>query len=165
MIRSRGEIINIQGDVARLGLSSNQALPSLGTLANDIRSIFLILALARKGKLVLWLAIRNLVDAKPFVSGAQQTRKVALDIFNVVELGCERVVDVNDDDLPVGLFLVEQGHHTQDLDLLHLAGLGNELANFADVERIVVTFGLCFWMDDIGVFPGLAHVRRENDIH
>lgn len=81
---------------------------------------------------------------------------MALNILNVVELRGKRVVDINDDDLPVGLFLIEQGHHTKNLDLLDLTGVANKLTNLADIERIVVTLGLGLGVDDVGVFPGLS---------
>ncbi len=45
--------------------------------------------------------------------GPQKARQVALDILDVVELGGERIVDVNNDDLPVGLVLIKQGHDAQ----------------------------------------------------
>lgn len=80
---------------------------------------------------------------------------MALNILDVVELSGKRVVDINDDDLPVGLFLIEQSHHTKNLDLLDLTGVANKLTNLADIERIVVTLGLGLGVDDVGVFPGL----------
>lgn len=83
---------------------------------------------------------------------------MAFDILDVIELGSKRVVDVDDDDLPVGLLLVEQGHDAEDLDLLDLAGVADELADLADVERVVVSLGLGLGVDDIGVFPGLFGV-------
>ena len=82
-------------------------------------------------------------------------RSVTLNILDVVQARSERVVDVDDNDLPVSLALVEQSHDTEDLDLDHLTGLGDKLTNLADVERVVVSLGLGLWVDDIGVFPGL----------
>lgn len=105
--------------------------------------------------MVLGLSIRDLVDTEPFVGGSQEAWEVALDILNVVELGGERVVDIDDDDLPVGLFLIEESHDTQDLDLLDLASITNQFTDFADIERIVIALGLGLWVNDIGVFPGL----------
>jgi hypothetical protein len=58
---------------------------------------------------------------------------VALDVLDVVELRSEGVVDVNDDNLPVGLSLVEESHDAEDLDLLDLARVAYGLANLADV--------------------------------
>lgn len=84
---------------------------------------------------------------------------MALNIFNVVELRSKGVVNVNDNDLPVGLFLIEQSHHTENLDLLDLTGVADELTNLADVERVVVTLGLGLGVDGIRVFPGLEKVR------
>jgi hypothetical protein len=80
---------------------------------------------------------------------------VTLNILNVVELGGKRVVDVDDNDLPVGLLLVEKGHDTEDLDLLNLASVTDELADLADVKRVVVTLGLGLGVNDVGVLPGL----------
>ena len=80
---------------------------------------------------------------------------MTLDVLDVVELGSERVVDVNDHDLPVGLFLVEESHHAENFNLLDLAGLGDELTNFADVERVVIALGLGLGVNDVGIFPGL----------
>jgi hypothetical protein len=73
-----------------------------------------------------------------------------------VELGSQRVVDINDNDLPVGLLLVNQGHNTQNLDLLDLTRVADQLTNLADVERIVVTLGLGLGVDRVGVLPGLV---------
>ena len=80
---------------------------------------------------------------------------MTLNILNVVELGGKRVVHVNDNDLPVGLFFVQEGHDTEDLDLLDLTGVADEFTDFANVQWVVVTLGLGFGVDDIGVFPGL----------
>ena len=120
------------------------------------KNLRLVLALAREGELVLGLAVRDLVDAEPLIGGAEKAREVALDILNVVELGSKRVIDVNDNDLPVSLLLVEKGHDTEDLDLLDLARVADKLANLADVERIVVTLGLGLGVDRVGVLPGLS---------
>lgn len=44
---------------------------------------YLVLGFAAEGENVLRLAIRNLVDAEPLISGADQTRQVLLNILNV----------------------------------------------------------------------------------
>lgn len=80
---------------------------------------------------------------------------MALDVLDVVQLRGKGVVDVNDNDLPVSLLLVEKGHDTEDLDLLDLAGVANKLTDLADIERVVVTLGLGLGVDGVGVFPGL----------
>lgn len=85
---------------------------------------------------------------------------MALDILNVVELGSKGIVDVNDNDLPVSLLLVEKGHDTEDLDLLDLARVADKLANLADVERVVVTLGLGLGVNRVGILPGLS----RNDV-
>jgi hypothetical protein len=144
-----------KADSARLGLASDQALPSIAALVNDLLGILLVLALATECELVLGLSIWDLVDAEPLVGGAQKTRQMTLDILDVVELGGKRVIDVDDNDLPVSFLLIEKSHDTKDLDLFDLASVSNNLADLAHVERVVVAFGLGLGMNDVGVFPGL----------
>lgn len=121
----------------------------------------LVLALAGEGELVLGLAIGDLVDTEPLVGSTEKAREVTLNVLNVVELRSQRVVDVDDNDLPVGLLLVQQGHHTEHLDLLDLTGVADELADLADVQRVVVTLGLGLRVDNVGVLPGLGKVSHE----
>lgn len=167
--------LDLRGDAARLDLASNEALPGLSTLADDVHGVAvmllakssskiltvgrghirLVLALASKGELVLGLAVRDLVDTEPLVGGTEEAGQVALNVLDVVELKGQRVVHVNDNDLPVSLLLVEKGHDTEDLDLLDLAGEANKLADLADIERVVVTLGLGLGVNGVGVLPGL----------
>jgi len=79
-----------------------------------------------------------------------------LDVFNVVQLRGEGVVDVDDDDLPVGLALIEERHDAEDLDLLDLANVADLLADLADIEGIVVSSRLGLGMGCGWVFPGLS---------
>ena len=156
---------NLRGNAAGGGLARDELLPGLAALADDVHGVLLVLALAGEGELVLGLAVGDLVDAEPLVGGAQQARQVALDVLDVVELGSQRVVDVNDDDLPVGLLLVQQRHDAEHLDLLDLADVADQLADLAHVERVVVALGLGLGVDRVGVLPGLlqlATTRRES---
>jgi hypothetical protein len=131
-------------------LASDQTLPGITAFADDLLGILLVLAFTAEGELVLRLAIWDLVDTEPFVRCSEKAWKMTLDIFNVVQLGRKRVVDlyrvsgmslwkhivttdVNDNNLPVGFFFVEQCHHTEDLDLLHLASIANQFADLADI--------------------------------
>jgi hypothetical protein len=139
-------------------LASGKLLPGLGALADNVHGVLLVLALAGEGKLVLGLAIGDLVDAEPLVGGAEEAGQVALNVLDVVELGGQRVVHVDNHDLPVGLTLVEQGHDTEHLDLDDLSGLVDKLADLADVERVVVALGLGLLVGDIGVLPRLQLV-------
>ena len=81
---------------------------------------------------------------------------MALDILDVVELGSKRVVDIDDNDLPVSLLLVEKGHDTEDLDLLDLTRVADKLTDLANIERVVVTLGLGLGVDGVRVLPGLG---------
>ena len=147
--------LNLHRNITLGGLAGDETLPSLGALADDVHGVLLVLALAGEGELVLRLAIGNLIDAEPLVGGAEKTGQVTLDILDVVELGGQGVVHVDDDDLPVRLTLVEQSHDTEDLDLDDISGLVDELANLAHVERVVVAVGLGLGVRDVGVLPGL----------
>lgn len=147
-------------DVTGGGLAGDELLPGIGTLVDDLLGVLLVLALAGEGELVLGLSVGDLVDAEPLVGGTQETGKVTLDILNVVQLSGERVVDVDDNDLPVSLLLVDQGHDTENLDLLDLTGVADKLTDLANVERVVITLGLGLGVDRVGVLPGLY--RRVN---
>lgn len=142
-------------DLALWCLARNELLPSLSAFPHDVHSILAVLALAGESELVLWLAVWDLVDAEPLVGGTEETWKMTLDVLDIVKTRCERVIYIDDDDLPVGLTLVKESHDTEDLDLLDLTDLGDELADLADVQRVVVTLLLGLWVCDVGVFPSL----------
>ena len=118
-------------------------------------NLLLVLALSSESELVLGLSIWDLVDTEPLIGGPQQTRQVSLDVFNIVELWCQRVVDIDYDNLPVGLLLVEQSHDTKDLDLLDLTRVSDQLADLTDIQWVVVALGFGLGVDDVGVLPGL----------
>ena len=92
---------------------------------------------------------------EPLVGSTDETGKMTLNVLDVVQLGCERILDIDDDDLPVGLTFVEQSHDAENLDLLDLANIADLLANLADIERIVVATSLSFSVRLRGVFPSL----------
>jgi hypothetical protein len=149
--------MNSRRDITWLGFASDEFLPSLSTLANDIGSVLLVLALAGECKLVLWLSVWDFVDSEPLICGPQETWEVSLNILNIVELWCQWVVNINDNDLPVSLLLIEKSHNTKDLDLLDLSWVANKLTNFANIQWVVVSLGLGLRVDDVGVFPCLQH--------
>jgi hypothetical protein len=94
--------------------------------------------LAVLGEAVRRLARRDLVDAEPVARGLQQAGHVRLDVVDVVELGGQRVVDVDGDDLPVALALVDEADGAQDFDLDDRAALVDARADLAHVQWIVV---------------------------
>ncbi|KAH3663826.1 hypothetical protein OGAPHI_005229 [Ogataea philodendri] len=162
--RSRGQSGVGELDVLDSGLASNQFLPGSTALSNDLLGVLLVLALTRECKLVLWLSVRNLVDSEPLVGGSEQAWKVFLDILNVVQLGGQWVVDVDDNDLPVGLTFVQQSHDTKNLDLLDLARVGNVLTDLTNVQWIVVSGSPCFWVGHSWVLPGLRESTVVVDV-
>jgi len=145
-----------QRDAGPVTLAQDEALPGFGALTHNVHGVLLVFALAGECKLVLGLAIRDLVDAEPFVGGAQQARQVAFNVLDVVKLGRQRVFNVNDNDFPVCLLLVQQSHHTENLDLLDFTGFSDQLADLAHVQWVVVALGLGLRMNNVGVFPSLV---------
>jgi hypothetical protein len=81
-------------------------------------------------------------EPEPLVRRADETRQVALDVLNIVQLGRERVLDVDNDDLPVGFTLIEEGHDAEDFNLLDLTDITDLLADLADIEGVVVALRL-----------------------
>merc|ERR1719320_2183383 len=65
----------------------------------------------------------NLVNSEPLTRVLQVTRLHLLHVADVVHLVSVWVVDVDGDDLPVGLTLVHHGQNPQHLHLDHLAPL------------------------------------------
>lgn len=104
-----------------------------------------------------------------------------LDVLDVVKLGGEGIVDVDDDDLPISLTLVEESpvdskqeqmisvserlyekwskilhaHDTENLDLLDLSNVSDLLSDLTDVERVVVSSGLGLGVNLGRVLPSL----------
>lgn len=89
---------------------------------------------------------------------------MSLNILNVIELRSQWVVDIDDNDLPVGLLLIEQGHNTENLDLLDLTRVSDQFTNLANVQWIVVTLGLGLWVDNVRVLPSLISNQLVSQI-
>ena len=145
-------------------LTADKLLPRLVGLVDNLDGVLLGLGLTRESKDVLGLSIGDLVDPEPLVGGPDETGQVPLDILNVVQSGSKRVVDVNDNDLPVGLTLIEKSHDSEDLDLLDLANVSNGLTDLTDVQWVIVTLGLGLGVLDVGVFPSLRESTIVPDV-
>lgn len=105
--------------------------------------------------------LTNLVDPEPLVGCADETREMPLDVLDVVKFGGKGVADIDDDDFPVGLALVEESHDAEDFYLLDLADVANLFADFADIKGIVVTLCLGLLVLLVWVFPGLGNESSE----
>ena len=79
--------VNLQADVTLGGLASDELLPGLGALTDNVHGVLLVLALAGEGELVLGLAVGDFVDAEPLVGGTEEAGEMSLDILDIVELG------------------------------------------------------------------------------
>ena len=93
---------------------------------------------------------------EPFISGFDQAGAMLLDIINIVQLASKRIQDIDDDDFPISLALVQKSHDTENLDLLDLADESNTLANFADVKWIVIAQRIGLGMFLGRIFPCLS---------
>lgn len=111
--------------------------------------------------MILWLIIWNLIDTEPFIGGSQKPRQMTFNVFYIINSWCQWIVDVNDDNLPISLFFIKQRHNTEDFDLLDLTRGRDKLANFTDIERIIVSSGFGFGVNDVGVFPGLNSISAD----
>ena len=80
---------------------------------------------------------------------------MSLDIFDVIQLGCERILNIDDYDLPVCFPFIEKSHDTEDFDLLDLPDVTDLFTDFTNIKRIVITNCLCLSMGLRGIFPGL----------
>jgi hypothetical protein len=82
---------------------------------------------------------------------------MTLDILNIVQLGREWVLDVDDEDLPVGLAFIKESHDAEDFDLLDLPYITHLFADLANVQRVVVAVGLGLAMLVSRILPGLPN--------
>lgn len=89
---------------------------------------------------------------------------MTLDILDIVQLGRERVLDVDDEDLPVGLAFVEEGHDAEDFDLLDLPYITHLFANLTDVQWVVVAVGLGLAVLLSRILPSLPKEAKKKDI-
>jgi len=151
-------------DFARGRVAVDEAAPGFVGFMDNLHSVLLVLSLTGEGELVFGLSIGDLVDPEPFVGSSDETRQMTLDVLDVVQLGSERVGNVDDDDFPVGLTLIEESHDTENLDLFNLASVTDLFADLADIERIVVTLGLGLRVRVVGVFPGLRESTVVPDV-
>lgn len=87
----------------RGGLARHQATPGLVGVLDNLEGIGLVLGSTIESKLVLGLAIGDLVDAEPVPGGINESGHVLLNILNVVQLLGQRIVDIDHKDLPVSL--------------------------------------------------------------
>lgn len=84
-----------------------------------------------------------------------RTREVLVYVLNVVDLSSEGIVDVDADNLPVSLALVDHGVGAQNLGHDNLTSVVLDGGDLNSIQRIVVTVGLCVRVLDGGVLPSL----------
>jgi hypothetical protein len=65
----------------------------------------------------LGLSLDRIRRGTGLTGGPDQTGQVTLDILDIVQTRSKGVVDVDNDDLPISLTLVEESHDSEDLDL------------------------------------------------
>lgn len=72
-------------------------------VVDDLGGVGLVLGGTVEGELVGGLAIGLLVVTEPLTGSVDESGEVLLDIGNVVQLVSQGILDINDNDLPVGL--------------------------------------------------------------
>lgn len=123
---------------------------------DNFSRVFLVLGFSRERKRILRLSIGNFVDPEPLICRANQSGQMPLNILDIVQAISERIGDIDDDDLPIGLALVEERHDAEHLDLFDLTNVTHVLANLAHVERVVVALRFRLRVELPRVFPGLS---------
>jgi hypothetical protein len=83
-----------------------------------------------------------LIYPPEFITSPQQSRQMSFHILDVIQFRGKRIIHINRNQFPICFSLVEEGHCSEDLDLLDLAWVTDFFADFADVDGVVVAF--CF---------------------
>jgi hypothetical protein len=108
----------------------------------------------------MWrVLLTNLVDPEPLISSTDQTRQMPLNILDIIKLRRKRVVDIDNDDFPIRLAFIEQGHDAEDLDLLDLTHIPELFADFTNIQGIIVAVGFRLCVDLCWIFPCLPIKR------
>lgn len=76
-------------------------------------------------------------------------------ICDIVHLGSARITDIDDNNLPVGFAVIEEGHCPKDLDSFDLTSIRDLFTYLTSIEGIVVTRVLSVWVNMRGIFPSL----------
>jgi len=79
-------------------------------------------------------------------------------VLDVVELGRERIIDVDSNNFPIRFTFVKKSHCAENLDLFDLAWVAYFFANLAHVNRIIVTLCLGLRMRNSRILPRLPQV-------
>ncbi len=119
---------------------------------------------SQEGEFILGLSLRDFIRPEPRLGAVEESGEQPLYVFNAVQLGRQRIVDVDDNGLPVRLVVVEEGHDPEDFDLLHFASEPDPRSDLAGVDRVVVppSFGLRIEMG--GIFPRLDTGRQHGSV-
>jgi len=142
----------------------DETAPSFVAFVNYLRRVLLVLGFTREGECIFGLSIGDLVDPEPLICGSDETREMPLDILNVVQLWGQGVIDIDYNDLPVGLAFIEEGHDAKNFNLLDLTNVAKLLADLADIQRVVVTASFGLGVGLVGVFPRLRESTIVPDV-
>jgi hypothetical protein len=98
----------------------------------------------------------DFVVLEPIVNRLGDARAGFLDVLDAINVGSDRVFDVNHEDFPVGLTAVVGRYGAQNFGLSDLAKVAWVLPDVEEVDRVVVTGFVGEGVADVGVFPGLG---------
>mmetsp|Transcript_7177 Transcript_7177/g.13208 ORF Transcript_7177/g.13208 Transcript_7177/m.13208 type:complete len:282 (-) Transcript_7177:362-1207(-) len=124
-------------------------------LVNDLQCKVLIQALVVVAKFVLWLSIRHLVVSEPDQYLLQLSWELLLDVSNVVDHASFWVVNVDSDDFPVKLTIVDHRVDSEHLHLVDTSHIQLGASYFDDVDRVVVPSDLAVLVNVSRILPRL----------
>lgn len=134
------------------------------SLSDDVLGKSGVFGFAVEGELVLGFAVRHLVELEPLDRGAQESREELFDVLDVLHLISKRVVDVDSQELPVSLALIDQRQSSEDLHLDDVTTRSHSRANLADVDRVVVAFAPGGLVNMLGPLPRLRQSSIVPDV-
>lgn len=138
-------VSQVQAGLVLVAVAVDELLPLLVTVLRDLQREVAALRLVVERELVTRLAVGHLVDAEPLASAGQQAREQTLHVLQIVQFLGQRVVHVHDDQLPVGLALIDERKTTEHFHLDHGATTLYLRADLARVDRIVVAL-VAWWV-------------------
>ena len=80
---------------------------------------------------------------------------MSLHILDIIELGSQWILDVDDKNFPIGFTLIKESHDAEDLDLLNLANIAHLFTDLTYIQGVVIAPSLGLSMGLGWIFPSL----------
>jgi hypothetical protein len=149
----------IDSKTIRVLLARYQINPPLISLRQDVLGDVarVLVRITRDGDYAV--AACDFVVLEPVIESCGDAGAVLFDVFEGVHVRCDRVVDVDDHDLPVGLAAVIWRNAAQDFGLSNLTEVARVFADVEKVNGVVVAFFIDELVLDVGVLPRLRDLN------